>query len=109
MARSGVTIRRFKTQFLLVLSWAVLSALAYPRPNIWLLSHVSLVPLVLLGLRGAPRRRVIGLTYIVSTLWWGGMLYWLFPVTGLGTAGLAAYMALFPVAFVAVLPWIQRR
>ena len=86
-----VSITRFSTQLILLLAWAVLTALAFPRPNLWFLAHISLVPLVLLALRGQPRWRVGLLTYLVATAWWAGMIWWISTVTGPGFVALAAY------------------
>lgn len=109
MNQVGVVIRSLRSQLSLLLAWALLTGLAYPRPNLWPLAHISLVPLVLLALRGTPRLRVAGLTYLAVTLWWAGMMHWLWPVTGPGYVALAAYMALYPLAFTLILPVIQKR
>src|ERR1041385_4688088 len=109
MAKVAMTIRGNRAQWSLLLAWAVLSGLAFPRPNLWVLAHISLVPLTLLGLRGRPWWRVAWKTYLVAWVWWAGMLYWIEPLTGPGYIALAAYKALYPLAFVLLLPAIQKR
>ncbi len=106
-------IRTARGQSGLLLAWAVLSGLVYPPVNAWPLAHLALLPLVLLAIRGAGRWKLLGLTYLVASVWWAVMLRWLNPVTAvggvpLGTLVLAMYLGLYPVAFVAVLRVVHR-
>lgn len=102
---AAVKLDTWGRQFAAALLWASLWALSYPRPNLWILSHVALVPLTLLAIRASSTWRLIRVVYPVSLLWWGGMLYWLIEVTGPGEAALAAYMAIYPLAYA----WMIRR
>lgn len=72
--------------------------LALPSVDVGVLGFVALVPL-LLSLRGARPRRGALLGLVFGLAFYGSLLSWLIPVTGVGyvalVAGLAAFLALF--------------
>ncbi len=102
-------VRSIIGQLSLLLTWAVLLAVSFPRPGWWAPAHVALLPLVILAVRGRSARRVGVLTYLVGLAWWAWMLRWLIPVTGPGYLLLAAYCALYPLAFVFIVRAVSRR
>ena len=110
-ARSGpsnIPIRSVRAQVILLGMWGVMLALAYPRPNLHVLAHFALVPLIILAVR-AESKRLLWLTYAAGVLWWFVMTLWLSPVTRLGQIGLAFYMGLYPLAFLIGLRLVHRR
>lgn len=102
-------IVRLPQQVGLLVMWALMMGLAFPRPNLWLLAYVALVPLTLVGVRGKPIGRVVGLTYAVALVWWLVMVAWVNPVTIPGHLTVSAYFAVYPVAFVLLMRLIHRR
>ena len=107
--RVRLVIARSKSQWMLLLVWGVLFAMSFPRPNLWLLAHFALVPLITLAVRGETARRVAVNTFFAGWLVWLFMLKWLGPVTWPGTIAVSAYFSLYTVAFVLALRLIYRR
>lgn len=96
-------IRGIVPHFSLLLASAILLALSFPRPGIWFLAHVALVPMFILALRAASARRLLWTGFIVGWAWWLAMIRWMIPVTAGGWIALAGYMALYtPLALVLV-------
>ena len=102
-------INTWRAQLALLLAWAVLFALCFPRPNLWPLAHVALVPLTILALRGRPLWRIALLTYIVAGLWVLVMTSWIRPLFPIGFAMMALYMPIYIVGYVLLLPIVHRR
>ncbi|MBI1368907.1 MAG: apolipoprotein N-acyltransferase [Planctomycetes bacterium] len=83
--------------------------LSFPRPDVWPLAHVSLVPLTLAALRARRTRSLILITYLTGFVWWLVAIAWMIPVTAPGYACLSAYKALYFVAFVLIVRSIASR
>ena len=92
-------------QWRLLVIWAVLLGFSYPRPNLWPLAYVALVPLVLVILRGRGGWRSTGSIYLASCIWWVVMTIWLIPVTVPGWLVLGGYCSLYMLLLV----WAVRR
>jgi apolipoprotein N-acyltransferase len=102
-ARTGASV-------MAVLASAVLLVAAFPSPDFGVLGFVALVPL-LLACRtlGAARSALAGFGFGVLTSF--GIYRWLLEVPGIGApqmAVLAAYVSLYPAAWCALLPRLQR-
>ncbi len=97
------SITQWRTQIALLLAWFLMLGLSFPRPGLWPLAHLALVPLTLLAIFGRPLRRIRWLTFAFGTLWWLWMIYWMIPVTFLGYLGLSAIEGSFVVMFVAII------
>lgn len=96
-------IRGIVPHLLYLLVSAVLLALAFPRPGIWFLAHIALVPMFVLALRSTSVRRLLWTGFTVGWLWWLVMIRWMIPVTAGGWIALAGYMAIYmPLALVLV-------
>ena len=108
-SRVRLAIGRSRSQWMLLAAWGVLFALSFPRPNLWLLAHFALVPLITLSVRGETPRRVAINTFFAGWLVWLFMLKWLGPVTWPGTVAVSAYFSLYTVAFVLALRLSYRR
>ena len=108
-AKPRASIRRLAVQLVLLGVWALFMGLAFPRTNWWVLAYPALLPLTLLAVRGDPLRRVAGLTYVASVIWWVVMVRWLIPVTGIGHVALCMYLALYPLGYVLIVRLLERR
>jgi apolipoprotein N-acyltransferase len=97
------SIPRFSTQLLLLLLWAALWGLSYPWPNLWLLAHLALVPLTLVGLFSVRPGRMMLAVLLAGWAWWVIMLRWMIPVTDMGTIAVSLYKALYPFVYVNLL------
>jgi len=73
---------------------AGLLALAFPQPGWSLLAWVALVPAGIAAVRTRSWRRLFFTAALVSAVWWGLMLRWMWPVTGPGVGVLAVYLGL---------------
>ena len=73
---------------------AVLLALAFPQPGWSILAWIALVPAGIAAVRTRSWRRLFFTAALVSAVWWGLMLRWMWPVTGPGVAVLAVYLGL---------------
>ncbi len=72
----------------------LLLALAFPRPGWSVLAWVALVPAGIAAARTRSWRRLFFSAALVSAVWWGLMLRWMWPVTGPGVGVLAVYLGL---------------
>jgi apolipoprotein N-acyltransferase len=90
---------------LLTAVYALLFALAFPRPNLWPLVLLAPTPLAWMALNARSTRRAIVVTAVVSILMWLWLDRWLIAVTPFGYPFYAIYLSLYGVAFV----WIVRR
>jgi apolipoprotein N-acyltransferase len=90
------------------LAWGIAMALAYPRPNLWGLSYICLVPLTLLALHGRPRWRIALIGYLVAAAWVAVMTWWIRPLFPIGYIVMFLYMPLYVVAYLLLLPAAQR-
>jgi len=79
---------------------AALFAVAFPPIGLWPAALVALAPLAWLALRTDRPRRAAGVVWLVSAAMWLLMERWLIGVSAVGWPLLAAYLALFPAAFV---------
>ena len=73
---------------------AVLLGLCFPVPGWSFLAWVALVPAGIAAVRTRSWRRLFFTAAVVSALWWGVMLRWMWPVTGPGVFVLAVYLGL---------------
>ncbi len=85
---------------LAAIAHAALFALAQEPLALWPTAFVSVAPLVWVPLGAAKPRRAIGVVWIVAFLMWLWLERWLIGVTAVGWPMLAAYLALYPAAFV---------
>jgi apolipoprotein N-acyltransferase len=81
--------------------------LALPPVDLGVLGFVALVPL-LWALRGARARRGALLGLVFGLAFYGPLLSWLIPVTGVGYAALVFGVAAFLALFGAVVPMVWR-
>jgi apolipoprotein N-acyltransferase len=88
---------------------AVALWLALPPADLGPLAFVALIPL-LWALRGARARRGALLGLVFGVTFWGLLLSWLIPVSGVAWAALAVGLSLFLILFGAVVPviWHER-
>lgn len=103
-----LTIRSWKVLAALAGVWVLLTWLSYPRPNVWLAAHFSLAPLALVALRADTRKHLVAVVYGAAFIWWSIGLLWLYDVAALGYLALAAYLAVYPLAFALLLRSIDR-
>lgn len=73
---------------------AVLLACSFPHPGWSVLAWVALVPAGIAAVRTRSWRRLFITAAVVSAVWWGLMLRWMWPVTGPGVGVLAVYLGL---------------
>lgn len=95
-----------------VLPLAVTGALlmlAFPQPGWGWLAHVALAPAAVVAIRAARARRLAWCAMVVFGAWWIVMLRWLVPVTVPGWLALSLFMAVFWVAALLALRWLDRR
>lgn len=82
---------------------ALLLLLVFPEPGWGFLSHIALVPMMVLAVRSGSWRRIVLAGWGWSVVWWIITIRWMFPVTGVGTIVLAFYLALYwPFAMLCV-------
>jgi len=104
--------------YLLTTASALLLWLCFPPLSLWPLAFVALLPL-LRALRGAAPRRAFRLAWLCGALFYAGLLHWIVfnpaveawvrPLLYLGVALIAAYLALYIAAAVALSCWLGRR
>ena len=79
---------------------AILFTLAFPPYGVWPAALLAVTPLAWIAARTDRPRRAAGLVWIVSTVMWLFVERWLIGVTVVGWPLLAAYLGLYPAAFV---------
>lgn len=82
----------------LVFISAVLLVLAFPKNDIWILSWIGLVPLMI-ALDGKGAKEAFRLSYLFGVVFFAGTLYWFIHVTVVGALLLVLYLALYPGIF----------
>ncbi|QDU33208.1 Apolipoprotein N-acyltransferase [Poriferisphaera corsica] len=115
MRRSGMS--RGKPQMTVQTVWghgvllglsAVLLGLAFPRPGMWLLGYVALVPWGYACVRSEKLWRLCWTSFVVFMLFWLVRVGWVIPVTAAGYVVLSGIMAGY-VAIGSVLLWLIAR
>jgi apolipoprotein N-acyltransferase len=102
----------------LALSSGILLVLSFPLFSLWPLAFAALVPLYF-ALEGASTRRAFLLGWITGAVFFAGLLYWIVlnpavepwvrPLLYLGVALIAAYLALYLAAGLALARWLADR
>ena len=100
---SDLGLRRWRSQFVLLVVWGVLYGVAYPHINFWPAAHLALVPLTILALRGVPVVRLVWLTWLIGCIWWLAMTWWLSHITFPGYVAMAIYLGLYPAAYLLII------
>ena len=96
-------------QAALLLSWAVLFYLSFPRPGLWFLAHIDIVPLTLFALLTNLRFKQTLLLYLASAAWWILMVFWLREVTIPGWITIGFYLGTYPLVYAWLVRGITRR
>lgn len=106
--RRRLELGRWPVQLGLLVLWAVLMALAFPRPGLWPLAHVALAPLTIAAICSHRIRRTAGMALGVGFVWWLVMIYWMAPVTWPGYVGLALVEGCFVALYVLIIRLVAR-
>jgi apolipoprotein N-acyltransferase len=86
------------TPWMLAFLSAALLRLSFPRPGIWLLAWVALVPLFF-SLERKDTAQVFVMSFAAGYVYNVALLFWLIHVTVAGMLVLCAYLALYPAVF----------
>jgi len=93
----------------LLIASAVLMGLSFPRPNLWLLSYLALVPMSLAALRAGSIGWLAGISFVTGWAWWLIMIRWMIPVTLPGHIAVSAYMGSYWTGYLLVFRAVDRR
>ncbi|MHC4429028.1 MAG: hypothetical protein ACYS0D_10580, partial [Planctomycetota bacterium] len=84
---------------------AAVFGVAFPGVGVWPLAVLAPVPLAWLAVRPGRLAWTLAAVYVAHAGMWLALERWMVDVTVVGYPMLAAYLALYPVAFV----WLLRR
>lgn len=98
----------FSNPYLLAVLSGVLLRLSFPKPGLWGLAWVALVPLFF-ALEGKKPRKAFLLSYLCGVVFFLTTVFWLIHVTVPGMVVLSLYLALFVAAFGVVYAFYKER